>query len=446
MMQAPEDKGEIPDHVSDSPSAGQPANQQFVYPIRSLLGPVQPYGDNGVIEAMLSRKMIRFRSIWLPSLLNLATAPIKSAQVERPEHAGEGGSGSYFSQFTGKPGSIRQADDGRTGSENCFTFRHFPNESGEQSFDSRNSGRYRKSVGDAVGDSNEIQHEDGSIPYQIQERPNPTMEGEMTIIKEITIQAPQPLLSSPSLAKTLQEVVDDATPSVKSGIDAITPPIKPWKHAPPSQISSNDADDESGVSKGGRLGDVRAPSSLRSSEVDFASTGLVHLAPIEHLETQKRMQEWRGRVTYTDPSTSSSSQSHGYIGSAVSSKRNGDSRPRSHAASSLAMSSIPPKIDEEGEEENNQNNMKGSNFSLITTSSNDMGPVITMRFEHKEDEDGHHVMIGREGKLTKCEDEPIRIPGAVQGFGVLMVVHDEPESGQLKIRQVSEVCRLFCLH
>ena len=62
-MQASEDKEEIPDHVSDSSSTGKPANQQFVYPIRSLLGPVQPYGDNGIIEAMLSRKWILFRSI-----------------------------------------------------------------------------------------------------------------------------------------------------------------------------------------------------------------------------------------------------------------------------------------------------------------------------------------------------------------------------------------------
>jgi hypothetical protein len=131
----------------------------------------------------------------------------------------------------------------------------------------------------------------------------------------------------------------------------------------------------------------------------------------------------------------------------VPSKKNGDSRPHSHATSSLAVSSIPPRIDEEGEEEegNVQNSIKGSGFSLVTTSSNDMGPVITMRFEDREDEDGHHVMIGREGKLTKCEDEPIRTPGAVQGFGVLMVVQDDSESGQMKIRQVSEVRHSFCL-
>jgi hypothetical protein len=32
-------------------------------------------------------------------------------------------------------------------------------------------------------------------------------------------------------------------------------------------------------------------------------------------------------------------------------------------------------------------------------------PLITFRFEHREDGDGHHVVIGREGKLSRCEDE-----------------------------------------
>src|SRR5258706_6473808 len=54
--------------------------------------------------------------------------------------------------------------------------------------------------------------------------------------------------------------------------------------------------------------------------------------------------------------------------------------------------------------------------------------------------DSHHVLIGCEGKLTRCNDEPIRVPGAVQGFGVLMVLHDDRITGKLPVRQVSEVC------
>jgi len=41
-------------------------------------------------------------------------------------------------------------------------------------------------------------------------------------------------------------------------------------------------------------------------------------------------------------------------------------------------------------------------------------------------------------ELTRCEDEPIHIPGAVQGFGVLMAVHEDPNTENLVVRVVSE--------
>ncbi|PBK97922.1 hypothetical protein ARMGADRAFT_1162720 [Armillaria gallica] len=63
-------------------------------------------------------------------------------------------------------------------------------------------------------------------------------------------------------------------------------------------------------------------------------------------------------------------------------------------------------------------------------------PLFTVRFQAMQDEHGHHVVLGREGKLTRCEDEPIRTPGAVQGFGVLIVVDEKDDV--LVVRQVSE--------
>jgi hypothetical protein len=93
-------------------------------------------------------------------------------------------------------------------------------------------------------------------------------------------------------------------------------------------------------------------------------------------------------------------------------------------------------------------------------SENETEPIVTARFEHLETEDGHHVVVGREGKLERCEDEvsvrtafadehltaharpfpvqPIRTPGAVQGFGVLMVLEEDDDTGDLVVRQVSE--------
>lgn len=38
--------------------------------------------------------------------------------------------------------------------------------------------------------------------------------------------------------------------------------------------------------------------------------------------------------------------------------------------------------------------------------------------------------------------QPIRIPGAVQGFGVLIALEEDYETGNLSVRQVSEVSAL----
>ncbi|KAF9454842.1 hypothetical protein P691DRAFT_655466 [Macrolepiota fuliginosa MF-IS2] len=96
-----------------------------------------------------------------------------------------------------------------------------------------------------------------------------------------------------------------------------------------------------------------------------------------------------------------------------------------------------------------------------TPSSSELGSggeeYVNFRFQYATDEYGNHVVIGREGKLERCEDEvsdhllhflrhsignndvfdqPIRTPGAVQGFGVLIAVEDKEDV--LIVRQVSE--------
>ncbi|KAH9822265.1 hypothetical protein DFH28DRAFT_1119193 [Melampsora americana] len=47
---------------------------------------------------------------------------------------------------------------------------------------------------------------------------------------------------------------------------------------------------------------------------------------------------------------------------------------------------------------------------------------LTTRFEHAQTDEGFIVLTGRQGEITKCEDEPIRVPGAIQAFGVLIAV------------------------
>ncbi|PNS14919.1 Histidine protein kinase 1 [Sphaceloma murrayae] len=68
----------------------------------------------------------------------------------------------------------------------------------------------------------------------------------------------------------------------------------------------------------------------------------------------------------------------------------------------------------------------------------DVGGHLTARFKHVVSEGGHAVITGRDGDtLQRCEDEPIHIPGAVQGFGLLIALEEEAE-GKLLVRIVSE--------
>lgn len=77
------------------------------------------------------------------------------------------------------------------------------------------------------------------------------------------------------------------------------------------------------------------------------------------------------------------------------------------------------------------------------SSLGDMGHLVTHRFKHVVTEGGHAVITGRDGDtLQRCEDEPIHIPGAVQGFGLLVALQEDPSgSGSLPVRIVSENSR-----
>ncbi|KAG0640812.1 hypothetical protein HOY80DRAFT_1008851 [Tuber brumale] len=64
---------------------------------------------------------------------------------------------------------------------------------------------------------------------------------------------------------------------------------------------------------------------------------------------------------------------------------------------------------------------------------------VTARFKHLVTDEGHMVVTGVSGSesIQRCEDEPIHIPGAVQGFGVLIALK-EGMKGRLDVKIVSE--------
>jgi light-regulated signal transduction histidine kinase (bacteriophytochrome) len=77
--------------------------------------------------------------------------------------------------------------------------------------------------------------------------------------------------------------------------------------------------------------------------------------------------------------------------------------------------------------------------SIRSLRSEDLGGgLLTARFKHIVTEGGHAVITGRDGEtLQRCEDEPIHIPGAIQGFG-LLIAFEEQSEGKLIVRVVSE--------
>ncbi|KAK0708129.1 hypothetical protein B0H67DRAFT_556673 [Lasiosphaeris hirsuta] len=68
--------------------------------------------------------------------------------------------------------------------------------------------------------------------------------------------------------------------------------------------------------------------------------------------------------------------------------------------------------------------------------------LYTHRFKHVVTDEGHAVITGRDGMLQRCEDEPIHTPGAVQAFGLMLAIQEEPD-GRFQVRYVSENSKRF---
>ncbi|PIL35229.1 transporter [Ganoderma sinense ZZ0214-1] len=168
--------------------------------------------------------------------------------------------------------------------------------------------------------------------------------------------------------------------------------------------------------------------------VPFSQTGIVHLGPRDDTtDGQSGSRSSSGgpspspRARYS-PSSQSRSQGHSQS-PRVSlllpvEERNADS---SSLSADAARSSLnPPSLS------------LASHLESDSSGVSAPGQHMTLRYRHVEDKNGHHLIVGREGKLARCEDEPIRTPGAVQGFGILIAVEEDNETGNLIVRQVSE--------
>ncbi|WVF66288.1 hypothetical protein IAT40_001028 [Kwoniella sp. CBS 6097] len=209
-----------------------------------------------------------------------------------------------------------------------------------------------------------------------------------------------------------------------------------------------------GTGTGGGSGSARPNKDRTSSSFSTGESGSVSRTTAAKLAQQERQQgssatrdsvrhfinEQAHTVNMLDPNAPTPSPTPHDIDE--------DSREESHEEpKDLAISAEPtPAEKQQWTEDNDEASALESSEQAVpsdgiesgVTSDDGAEPIVTFRFEHVATDDGHHVVVGREGKLQRCEDEPITTPGAVQGFGVLMVLEDDYDTGVLSVRQVSE--------
>ncbi|OCK81645.1 hypothetical protein K432DRAFT_295026 [Lepidopterella palustris CBS 459.81] len=141
--------------------------------------------------------------------------------------------------------------------------------------------------------------------------------------------------------------------------------------------------------------------------------------PSDHEGKRAPIKPWKAECTRAEPP-----RFPAQLFSDIISDRSGESGNTSRTASSLTDRSFSTE--------------PGS--SAMSEQSRMEDGLVTARFKHITLEGGHAVITGRDGDmLQRCEDEPIHIPGAVQGFGLLIALQEEPgNSGLLLVKIVSE--------
>ncbi|TYJ55054.1 hypothetical protein B9479_004278 [Cryptococcus floricola] len=139
-----------------------------------------------------------------------------------------------------------------------------------------------------------------------------------------------------------------------------------------------------------------------------------------------------------DPNAPTPSPTPHVIEEASEEEEEGDGKTPSQLGEELSLPATPSELHQPAGSERTAGESQPAAAGVSGDPDAPVEPAVTMRFEHVATEDGHHIVAGREGNLKKCEDEPITTPGAVQGFGVLLVLEEDEETGDMPIRQVSE--------
>lgn len=125
-----------------------------------------------------------------------------------------------------------------------------------------------------------------------------------------------------------------------------------------------------------------------SAPSNFSQSGIVHLAPIDpSLSRSRSIGSLRGRSPSSAPLDS--------IDRDMNIVHLPSTNPDTAVSTAASLSGSGSGSGSASADESGKS----------SSGSSSEGPHITFRYQHMEDENGHPLIVGREGKLTKCEDE-----------------------------------------
>lgn len=125
----------------------------------------------------------------------------------------------------------------------------------------------------------------------------------------------------------------------------------------------------------------RPPSESVAS--NFSQAGYVHLAPLESSSPRSRsLTSSRGRTR-------------------------SNASPAIHTGSDSDLEVVNTNSARLGSVSSGAASPLGSVAGSVVETGSSLGSEgrVTFRYQHVEDDEGHHLIVGREGELTRCEDE-----------------------------------------
>lgn len=185
-------------------------------------------------------------------------------------------------------------------------------------------------------------------------------------------------------------------------------------------------------------------SSGRKSSISGSTTRIFPIRSeigIDPLRSPRSLPRRTSSISYLPPKNSPAGGSEGHVTKANTSSANilndGYRRDQHRDTSGFEMQVTSGRAGLTNFQSKETANLSPPRDRISIHQENNTG-FIASRFKHIVTEEGHAIITGcNSAPLKRCEDEPIHIPGAIQGFGLLVALKEE-SGEQLVVRIVSE--------